>query len=413
VAYLIGGSVRMESDDRVRVSAELVAVAPNVQWWAQTLSYAQQDSRVETMIARDIAIGAISSIPDKEWEWGTKRLFENQTAWEYYVKAESLWLSWPGPTYRQEIIQNFERALQLEPEFAYTLAGLLGNYIQLAAERLGPVDTIEPAQVLFARLEKLATVPGDEDRMRRSAAVMRARHAYQQFDFDAASRLAETVLSEDPNNTGAQTLLAAFELHRGDTDEALRKFQRSVSAGALIPPVLNTVASLQLAAGRSGSAVDYVDEMLPYVRADYTRGRLLLTKAEAQLAQGDTGAALKVIGESERLLAETHPAAIAALLVNTGDTERARNLLSQADQGKITDAATLIDLVRGYLALGEFEAAARLADEAIRARHVPTIGWLRASIGTFGVADEPSWMSIRQALEALPAPTRIDTRNPR
>lgn len=126
VAYLLEGSIRVK-DKEVRVSAHLVTAADGVQIWSD--SYDKQ--LTDTFDLQDAITAAIMRALKRELPLSSPQNVKHQPdpeAFQHYLRGRHYWnLHLPGAA--PKAIEQFERAIELDPNFAEAYAGLGDSYI--------------------------------------------------------------------------------------------------------------------------------------------------------------------------------------------------------------------------------------------------------------------------------------------
>jgi TolB-like protein len=127
VDYVLEGSVR-KSDNRVRITAQLIDAASDRHLWSDTYDreltdiFGIQDEIANAIVAALSAeLGILQDTPVISVATAT----ENLDAYELYLKARSLFLA------RQQLEESvtlYERAVELDPEFARAWEGLAAVY---------------------------------------------------------------------------------------------------------------------------------------------------------------------------------------------------------------------------------------------------------------------------------------------
>jgi TolB-like protein/Flp pilus assembly protein TadD len=129
VDYLLEGSVR-KSQDRVRISAQLIACKDQTNRWAETYERPANDvfqiqREVGEQIARSLALELLP-----EQQHSSESLTLSANAHELYLLGRFLW-NRRTETAMKAAIDRFEEALKLDPDFSLAYSGLANCYAML------------------------------------------------------------------------------------------------------------------------------------------------------------------------------------------------------------------------------------------------------------------------------------------
>lgn len=129
VATILEGSVR-RSGDKLRISAQLVDTSADRQLWAETYDREMKDVfAIQSEVAEMIAMALKVELSPEEKERIEKSPTTNLTAYDFYLKGQEYYLRYRGPD-NESAIELFERALELDPDFALAHSGLADAYFQ-------------------------------------------------------------------------------------------------------------------------------------------------------------------------------------------------------------------------------------------------------------------------------------------
>ena len=129
VATILEGSVR-RSGDQLRINAQLVDAATDRQLWAETYDREMKDVfAIQSDVAERIASALKVELSPAERERIEKRPTGNLTAYDYYVKGQEYYQRYRSAG-NESAIELFQKALELDPDFALAHAGLADAYFQ-------------------------------------------------------------------------------------------------------------------------------------------------------------------------------------------------------------------------------------------------------------------------------------------
>jgi adenylate cyclase len=130
VTTLLEGSVR-KSDDRIRITVQLVDASDGSGIWSQTYDLKQEEIlKVQNEIARSVIAKLRVTFLDKQF---TEARAVNTEAYEYYLKAKDAW----SLRKLKESEAYFTRAIEADSMFAPAYIGLAGTCVLAPLFRLG------------------------------------------------------------------------------------------------------------------------------------------------------------------------------------------------------------------------------------------------------------------------------------
>jgi non-specific serine/threonine protein kinase len=279
-AYVLGGSLR-RAGSRLRVNANLVETATGLTIWAKRYDREMQDVfEVQDEIARSIADALRVTLSPQEQSAIASRPTENLEAYDCYLRGRNY-------TRRENLefaMQMFEKAINLDPNFALAHAGL-GNICGLIYE----IHDHKPhwiAKGLEACDRALAIDPNLAE-----ALSARARIFYAEKKYDEAIRYAKLAIGRKADCEGAYTVLARtyFSSDRLEEGAALMDAAMAGSGddyNVYVPfaNILNKLGRKEQFAQLEARYTRVLEQQLEMVPED-VRARILLAVAYAQVAR--------------------------------------------------------------------------------------------------------------------------------
>jgi len=356
VDYVLEGSVR-EAGSRVRITAQLIRVSDQMHVWSESFDRALKDvvglqSDVAQAIARRIDVGLAErrAAPQPATQAGWE-------AYSAYLKGRHLLLDNKTEATIAVALQYFQRAIELDPNFALGHAGLADAYAEQADADLAPEKafalskqaalralSINPdlaeahvslANALFYNEWKWA----DADREYKRALELKptyeeAHHSYSHYltlagRHEEAIAESQLLLRLDPLSSHMNSHLGLAYLKAGRFDEALPQFKKTI---ALDPNYMRVYVHL-------GYAYES-HKMFPEAIAAYKKGASLAGEtlegqadlARALLEGGEKNEGLLILRrlESEAKRRYVSPVDLAGIYTVLGDHEKALTQLESA-----------------------------------------------------------------------------------
>jgi TolB-like protein/Tfp pilus assembly protein PilF len=355
VAYLLEGSVR-KSGDRLRVTAQLIDSRNGTHVWSQT--YDRDVSDILKM-QDEIAIKVVRAL---EVEVNVSDVFahpslRNAEAYKLFLRGEHAEGRFE-PQGWEQAVSDYQRALELDPTFAYAAGSLAGVYM------FGGLVGYMPRATAFEQANHFAELAIKLDPNDAEAHVLLG-DIYNQYswDWNGVDRQTKRALALAPNDPNVLMSAAAHSLTQGQLDVALKQINAAVEFDPLEPNNYFWLSLVQLRRGRlaeAEAAVRRTLELTPtYIFGPYILGLVLLARNQPQEAleafqkEPSDGArlngsalayfALKRKADSNASLAQSirssgadFPAGIARVYAFRGESDEAFHWLERAYEQKDT-----------------------------------------------------------------------------
>lgn len=234
-AVLTAGFIH--SGDRFRVTAQLIDVATGELLWSDRIDTAASDIIVlQDTIAQRIVEGLSVELSPHEQVGTGKASTRNPAAYEQYLRGRDLFARFIFRTLSAEdcdsAIEHFERAIQLDPNFALAHDGLGACYVNRVFKGFGGSEDYERAEAAFTKA--LAIDPGIFEARMLMVFVYLWRGQKQK-----AREEVERTRREAPNEPVVHFVKALLHRLDGEYGRALRSYDRLVR----LDPAAHVVAS--------------------------------------------------------------------------------------------------------------------------------------------------------------------------
>ncbi|CAN5782663.1 hypothetical protein BH20ACI3_BH20ACI3_16720 [soil metagenome] len=146
----------MHAGERFRVTAQLLNVASGEILWSDRIDTSAADIiAVQDTIAQRIVEGLRLELSHAEQAGIAKPSTQNAAAYEQYLRGRDLFARFIFRTIAPEdcngAIEHFQRAVELDPNFALAHDGLGASYVNRVFKGLGGAEDFERAEVAFGR----------------------------------------------------------------------------------------------------------------------------------------------------------------------------------------------------------------------------------------------------------------------
>ncbi len=333
VGTVLEGSVRREGN-RVRLSVQLIDTENDRHLWAEDYDRELNDVfAIQTDLAQQIARELHAQLSPTEKAQMTRKPTENGEAYLAFVQANNLHASLENPEKLKQAQQLYERAIQLDPQFARAEANLstLQSWFYHTSE-----PTEERREAARRHADRALALEPDSP----EAHFARGYFLYYgERNFDAA--LTEFAIAQRglPNDDEVYLLIGAIQRRQGRWAESTANLEKAVSLNPKDSwPLQNLVFNYQMQ--RDFEAANRTVERALAINPK----SFPLWEIKSKLAieeRGDFSVAQKAMAELERAIAAGE------LPREAGEGIRAKLTLGQADlllfQGKYEEALKVLD----------------------------------------------------------------------
>jgi TolB-like protein len=388
IDYIVEGTVRRAAG-RVRITAQLVSLHDQTQFWAETYERDLHDIlALQAEIAQTIA-GTITRIVGQpefarsEASQGGKHQVD-PVAYDSYLKAR-YYLHGMSPETISRSIDHFERAIQQDHEYASAYAGLASAYALLA---MVPFDLLPPRQAM-PKAEEAAqrSLQLDDRNVEAHAALALVRHHYQ-WDWAGAESSYKKAIELNPSYASAHLWFSWLLLALDRQREASQEINRALAVVQETDPHrLVAVRATRAAAyyfardyERAAEECETALELNPdYFMLHYILGRAYARLGRHAAAIGQLKLQSLPIGQIPLI-----DAGVGLALAVTGRSEEAKKIIAalKAAAQKRYIPATYFGML--YAGLGEKDEALNWLEKAYEER-----------------ADGLTWLNVDPMLDDL------------
>ena len=196
VQYLLQGSVR-KAGDQVRISVQLIDASTGFQTWADDFVGDLKDVfSLQDQTALKIAQALNLKLTPQEQKAVQRRYTQNPQAYEAYLRGRALVDFIDQPKALEGARTNFEKALQLDPNYAPALAGL--SMVESFYYR-----NLDPSEAHLRQSRQLAERALAIDPQLAEADVAMANVYGNMFDYLHAAEKSREAASLEPDNAHA------------------------------------------------------------------------------------------------------------------------------------------------------------------------------------------------------------------
>jgi serine/threonine-protein kinase len=362
VKAVLEGSIR-KSGDRLRVTAQLINVEDGFHLWSERYDREMADIFA---IQDDITSAIVDSLKVTlklgEKTALRKRSTEDPEAYSLYLKGLYFYAR-PSPESYGKALDSFQAAIAKDPGFALAYAGMADLFGGLGVLNLAPPAEMFPKAK--AALQKALSL--DQDLAEAHAVAANVAFWYE-WDWEAAGRSFDRVLSLNPGDAMSHGQRGLFYLNRRKFDESIREIKKALELDPLMPLYYAWSICAHWSAGRFDEALQ---EFAKALDIDPNSGLAYFHAGMAYSLKGLLDEALETLGKGQKLV--VFPGWIETTLgltyLKKGNHEKAEQILEETikkrEKIKNTSAAC-IALLAGEL--GKLDLAFEFLDKAYEER---------------------------------------------
>jgi serine/threonine protein kinase/tetratricopeptide (TPR) repeat protein len=357
VAAILEGSIQKE-EDSIRVRAQLINVTDNAHLWSQTY-----DRKLESVFAiQDDISQAIVNVMKirllgEERAAFVKRHTENLEAYNAYVQGRFLWNK-RVEEHLMKAIEYFEKAIELDPNYALAYAGLADAYSVLPSNIGYPVEEAIP------KAKEAARKALELDNKLAEAHASMGLALANEGDLDNGEKEYKKAIELNPGYAYAHYWYSLILSHMGRQKESLNELETAYELNPLSVVILTNLASKKAASDDTLKAEELFKraiEVEPGRAATYSiYARFLGQMGKVQEAEELMRRALEI--EPNRASTYT---TLAGGLREIGRVEEAIELYHQALEIDSTSTGAYNGLAYSYNQIGDFEKALWAADKNV------------------------------------------------
>jgi len=223
VRYVLEGSVR-KAGNRVRITGQLVDALTGAHLWADRFDGGLEDIfDLQDQVTASV-VGAIApKLEQAEIEHAKRKPTQSLDAYDYYLRGISSFYQFTSQEAIAEALRLFNRAIELDPEFASAHAMAADCYVLRKTNGW----MIDPANEIAetARLTRRAVELGKDDAVALAASARAV--AFVVRDLDAGATFVDRALALNPNLAMAWSFGGWIKIWLGEPDAAIVRLARA------------------------------------------------------------------------------------------------------------------------------------------------------------------------------------------
>ena len=383
VGHILEGSVR-KSENRIRVSAQLVGVESDVLLWSESYELILDDifelqSKISEQVSEALKLKLLPSQIAESVSYQPTTI----DAYEEYLKGRFHWNKRTHTDLLQGI-EHFERALALDAQYALAHAGMADCYTALALlEFIPPQDAFPKAKEAAKRALKI-----DSELAEAHASWGLVRFQYD-WNWSGAEEELQRAVELKPNYPTARHYYADLLKAQGRFEQALAEMRDAQTHDPLSIVINLGLGHVLYLSGEYDAAIEQYQHTVnldpDFAMTRLWFGRPYLQKGMFPEAIAEVETALKLSGNSVMALAVTGHAYAAA-----EQTERANEILEKLLGKSKTEYVPSYWVAMIYIGMGDFDNAFDWLNRAVEERS----SWL-------------AWVKVEPRFEQLRSDSRF------
>jgi TolB-like protein/Flp pilus assembly protein TadD len=292
VDYVVESSIRAEGA-RLRITSTLIRARDQVQIWS-----ASYDSEPTSMLAlqRELSAAIAQQVrlrlsPERLTALGRRQTRDTE-AYDLYLRGRHFWNQLTPPTTRQAV-KYFERATELDPNYALAWSGLADAYVSSPIN--GDAAPLEVLPLAHAAADHAVRADPNLAEAHTSLAMVRF---WQQWDLPGSEAAFRRAIVLDPSYELAYRTLGVVLAHAGHHAAAKPIIRRARELEPLIPTSYALSSHVAYLAGEYPEAVAFAKQAI-VIDGEFWIGHFLLGEAAERM--GDTALALEELATAARL----------------------------------------------------------------------------------------------------------------
>ncbi|HET6999834.1 MAG TPA: tetratricopeptide repeat protein, partial [Puia sp.] len=280
VAAILSGTIEKE-DQKTRIRAELIEVGTNKLLWVDKFEYSGNDFlSIQSKLAIQIANALKANLSPEEKKGIARNNTENAEAYKLYRRGRIFWDTRNKANY-DSAERYFNRALQLDPDYALAYSGLADCYT-FNQKGLTQMEAIPIAKAYALKALSL------DSTLTEAKTALAFIQGYFDFDFRGAIPVFNKIISENPNYAPAHIYLGNLLGGLGDHEADLNEKRKALSLDPLSAAWNMVLGRTFYYAGKYDSAYEQLQKTIllnSKVNGTYTiQGMVFIQKREYQKA---------------------------------------------------------------------------------------------------------------------------------
>jgi TolB-like protein/DNA-binding winged helix-turn-helix (wHTH) protein len=272
VAAVLEGALQREGS-RVRLSVQLTNVADGKSLWAESFNESSEDIfALQDSVAAKVAQSLELNLTREQEKLLAQRATNNPEAFQFYQTGLYFWNKRSKDSL-EKAIENFKRAIELDPNYAQAYAGLADSYNMLGYYKFAnEKEVIAPARQAAEKAVSL-----DSDLAEAHIALAYVEQYGQQPNLSFSARSLERAIELSPYNSTVRLRYAWLLLNMGNLEESVRQARLAQEYDPLSHVSNNVLCGFLSFQYKFEEAIPYCEKAVT-ITPNAPRARLVLAK---------------------------------------------------------------------------------------------------------------------------------------
>jgi len=327
VKAVLEGSVR-KAGNRLRITAQLINVEDGFHLWSERYDRDMADIfAIQDEITAAIVDSLKVTLRVGEKTALRKRSTSDPEAYSLYLKG-LYFFARPSTESYNKALNFFHAAADQDPNFAPAYAGMANVFGGLGIMNLAPPAEMWPKAK--AAVQKALSL---DENLAEAHAVAAALAFWYEWDWDAAGRSFDRVLTLNPGDAMSHGSRGWFCLNRKRFDESIREVKKALELDPLMPLYYGWSVGLHWSVGRPDEALQ---EFARAMEIDPNLGLAYFHGGVANYRKGLLDVAVDMLEKGKRLFAPPGwaEAMLGLIYMRKGDREKAARILEETIENK-------------------------------------------------------------------------------
>ncbi len=390
VDKILEGSVR-KAGSRVRITAQLINAVDGYHIWSENYDRDLTDIfEVQDEISHIISNKLRENLaPAKKMEQLVRAPTQNIEAYTLYLQGLHFWNK-VTPDDVRKAIQCWEKAINLEPEYAQAYAMIAHAYTYLGARgQLMPKIAFEYVKKYSDKALRIDDTIA-ESHLAKACAIF-----FYQWKWNEVYEPLQTAIKLNPGLMDSYQMLSSYFITIGKSHEAVKVLEQAIQTDPLSPMINHALGQAYLAVERYDDAIrlaDKIIEMNPQMRA------FIEVKGWAVAMKGDWEKALELFKEVHRLTNDPLKglSPLAHAYGRVGEIDKAMECIKKIEQRQVADPNAVVDadLMVAWRGIGDKEKTLYHLRRALEQKMMPF--YFLAMPMMRGLENEPEYAELKK-----------------
>lgn len=383
-------------DKRIRVDVRMIDVRSGGQLWIANFVETENDVfKLQDKLAAQVANSLLARITQQEQTLLARKSTDNPEAYRAYVRGRAI-LDRKNADLLEKAIDEFQKAVALDPAFALAYAGLADAFVA-ASNPLPAADSVDFYKKAETYAQKALELGEESAEVYTTLGRIKRVHYW---DWGGAEKDFKRAIQLNPNQAEAHRFLAQMLSLLGRHDEAIIEINHAIEINPISPAITMAQFSILESRGEYDQALKRAEEFFRLEKANPLAKRAVATFSF------HLGNHARVIEIGEHLSPEDERQKFAFLSLlsasyqKTNQSGKADEALHQLEQLAQSDTKALYSLAMNYAEIGRKDDAVWALHKCFEQRE-ERIVWINVEPRLAGVRNDARVQDILRKMRLI------------